>query len=126
MSERNSTNSPLPIVRIVLVGRGHGSPPHEVDRHGRQAGQSCAEDERPARAHFLSKSPPTIRKSQLQGSSQRPWVLSDLEAGHDKMAQQDLARSNPRRKETLTCWSGLLNRLFEEGRFSPPQPKGRV
>ena len=28
------------------------APPHEVDGHGRQAGQSCAEDERPAGAHF--------------------------------------------------------------------------
>ena len=52
MSERKSVDSPLPIVKLALASPRHGSPPHEVDRHGRQAGQSCAEDERPAGAHF--------------------------------------------------------------------------
>ena len=52
MSERKSADSPLPIMKLALASPRHGSPPHEVDRRARQAGQSCAEDERPARGHF--------------------------------------------------------------------------
>ena len=55
MSERKSADSPWPIVKLSLASPGHGSPPHEVDRRARQAGQSCAEDERPAGAHFPIK-----------------------------------------------------------------------
>ena len=52
MWARKSAGSPLPIVRMALAGRGHGSPPVEEDRCARQAGRSCVEDERPTRGHF--------------------------------------------------------------------------